>query len=59
MDFKFFLQTVHTAPQRTGFERKKKKISGAAGIDLRTEFGRKRRYLIRAAISEGRAKQKQ
>lgn len=39
--------------------KKKKKVSGAVGIDLRTEFGRKRRYLIRIAISEGRAKQKQ
>lgn len=38
--------------------KEKKKSIGAAGIDLRTEFGRKRRYLIRIAISEGRAKQK-
>lgn len=58
MSFKFFLQSAHTAPQHMGTERKKKKSTGAAGIDLRTEFGRKRRYLIRIAISEGRAKQK-
>lgn len=50
--------TVCTVPQHTGIKREKKVLE-VASIDLRTEFGRKRRYLIRIVISEGGAKQKQ
>lgn len=52
----FFLLTVCTASQCIRIERK---MLGAAGIDLRAQFGRKKRYLIKIAISDGKAKQKQ